>query len=112
MTIPNYLFVVLLAMCCVVVAVVFIEEKPNSRGVKHATYSTTMHEGGSGQERHAGIRWLACTFAVLQIVFLTACLPLGIKRRGGGGGGGALAKCGFRSWRMCHGFSFSLALRR
>jgi hypothetical protein len=92
--IPAILFCVTLAMALIVVGAWLVGERdsaelsksasPASWAIPHSGYPT-MEEGGPGLDRNGPVFWLGCAFGLLQLVFYTFCLLLGMKKRGGPG---------------------------
>ena len=78
-----FLFSLLLAMCFVVGGTLLIPEKENSHGVAHTRFvaATALQEGGPGQQRHGHLRVLGAVFGMLQAVFITTALTLGVLDR-------------------------------
>lgn len=82
MKLSVLLFLILLAMCCLLAVVLLTPEVEQGHGYAHPTFAQSMQHGGSGLERHARLRWLGLVFGLLQIVFFVACLVLGLRRSG------------------------------
>ena len=92
--IPAILFGATLAMALVVVGAWLVGESGSTQpgksaaaaswAIPHSSYPT-MEEGGPGLERNGPVFWLGCAFGLLQLVFYTFCLLLGMKKRSGPG---------------------------
>ncbi len=91
--IPAVLFATTLAMGLVVVGAWLIgpvdspqldQSGSTSWAIPHSSYPT-MEEGGTGLERNGSVFWLGCAFGLLQLVFYTSCLLLGMQKRSGSG---------------------------
>ena len=87
------LFGATLAMGLVVVGAWLIGEsdspQPDSSpstgwAIRHSEFAT-MEQTGSGLERNGPVFWLGCAFGLLQLVFFTSCLLLGMRKRSGSG---------------------------
>ena len=81
MKVFGVLLAVLITMCGVVGTLLSIEEKPNSHGVDHTQFTSTMQQGGAGVERHTHLWLLGWAFATLQVVFIVTCMTLGMVER-------------------------------
>ncbi len=98
MTLDNktsaILFGATLAMGLVVVGAWLIGESdspqpdnsspPTGWATRHSEFAT-MEQSGSGLERNGPVFWLGCAFGLLQLVFFTSCLLLGMQKRSGSG---------------------------
>ncbi len=92
--IPAILFGATLAMALVVVGAWLAGEgdsaqpgksaAPASWAIPHSSYAT-MEEGGPGLARNGPVFWQGCAFGLLQLVFYTFCLLLGMKKHSGPG---------------------------
>lgn len=93
---PWFIFIVLLAMCAVVIAAFLTPQVPfedvvledgstqrviKSHGFTHDKFPT-MKQGGPGAERHAVTLWLGWAFVTLCVLFFGGCLAMGMTRRG------------------------------
>lgn len=87
MKLASLTFAILLAMLAVVAGAVFVgvPEGPEGpvpvTGAAHPTIST-MLVGGDGEAKHERVFALGVAFGVLEIVFFSVCLALGVARKG------------------------------
>jgi len=96
LNLPIVLFGILVALCLVTAIAFVIEETPYEdvpvpgggieriragHGVTHPAFASMDH-GGSGNERHAPILWLAWTFGLLQLALIVGCLMLALGPAG------------------------------
>ena len=96
MKLPWFIFIVLLAMCVVLVAAFLTPQIPyedvvledgstqrviKSHGFTHPEYSTMRH-GGPGAARAGTTLWLGWVFVTLCVLFFGGCLAMGMTRRG------------------------------
>ena len=92
--IPAILFAATLAMGLVVVGAWLIGESDSPQpdnsspstgwAIRHSEFAT-MEQSRSGLERNGPVFWLGCAFGLLQLVFFTSCLLLGMQKRSGSG---------------------------
>ena len=92
--IPAILLAATLAMALMVVGAWLVEERDLTEpdksaastgwSIPHSSY-LSMEEGGPGLERNGPVFWLGCALGLLQLVFYTFCLLLGMKKRSGPG---------------------------
>lgn len=80
LTIAVTLLGLLLSMCLLIVFVLTIDEAPSSHGFAHPQHRSTMLQGGSGVERHNGVRWIGLAFGLSEVGFFVGCLLLGVPR--------------------------------
>ncbi len=106
--IPAILFAATLAMGLVVVGAWLIGESDSRELgepaatdwlIPHARYPT-MEKGGTGLGRNGPVFWLGCAFGLLQLVFFTSCLLLGMKKRRGWGPAARPLLLGGLGWAM------------
>ena len=96
MRLPQFVLVVLLAICAVL-GVAFVtpqvpyedvvaEDGTTQRVIKSHGYTherfPTMKQGGPGAERHAVTLWIGWAFVTLCVLFFAGCLSMGMTRRG------------------------------
>lgn len=77
-------FAILLAMLAVVAGVWMAGPPPDgvpATGAAHPTIST-MLIGGDGTAKHEKVFALGVAFGILEIVFFSVCLALGVSRKG------------------------------
>ena len=80
MKLPEFLFLLLVAMSVVLGVVLIGGEPGDHHGVAHKTFDQTMQQGGSGPERHDHLRWLGWAFGALMIIFFVGGILLGVQR--------------------------------
>lgn len=78
MKLTVLLFILLLALCGLYGAFLFLDAPPNASGVGHPDYSTMLV--GGDPERHLGTLWLGWLTALLQAALFVGLLVLGIRR--------------------------------
>jgi hypothetical protein len=77
----KILFVIVLAMCAVVVALMLTPQVEGQTRVAHPSFQTMRH-GGAGAERHAAVLWLGWGFGALSILSFVALAAFGARKAG------------------------------
>ncbi len=76
------LFALVLALCALVGALMFVPDRPDYHGITHPDFPS-MLQGGPGAERHALVMGLGWAFGVLQLVFFACLIAFGARKKQG-----------------------------
>ncbi len=79
---PWFLFALLIAIGLLTISLFFIAE--TGQPGPHPEFST-MQRGGDGAVRHGHVFWIGAAMGILMVVFICACLALGMSRNGKAG---------------------------
>ncbi len=82
MKLDKALFVIVLALCALVGALMLVPDAPDHHGVTHLDFPS-MLQGGPGEERHARVLWFGWAFGALQIVFFPSLMAFGAQKKQG-----------------------------
>lgn len=82
MKLDKALFALVLALCALVGALMFVPDRPDYHGIVHPDLPS-MLRGGPGAERHARVMGLAWVFGTLQIIFFTCLIAFGARKKQG-----------------------------
>ena len=73
------LFALVLALCALVVVLMFVPDQPDYHGIPHPDFPS-MLQGGPGTERHARVLGLGWLFGTLQLVFFACLIAFGARK--------------------------------
>ena len=82
MKLDKALFALVLALCALVGALMFVPDRADYHGITHPDFPG-MLQGGHGAERQARVIALGWAFGVLQLVFFACLIAFGARKQQG-----------------------------